>query len=101
MGRVFTLYCFARSRRHVEVVKHFPSAMGVDDFIARLEMALAAYGFTGDNAIGEFPRCYCRSSAHLQPAISGLDQAGRGTSILHSVQATLWQPRHSLPPLAD
>jgi hypothetical protein len=27
--------------------------MGVDDFIARLEMALAAYGFTGDNAIGE------------------------------------------------
>jgi hypothetical protein len=26
--------------------------MGVDDFMARLEMALAAYGFTGDNAIG-------------------------------------------------
>lgn len=38
----------------MEVVKHFPAAMGVDDFIARLEMALAAYGFTGDNAIGEF-----------------------------------------------
>lgn len=39
--------------RHLEVAKHFPTAMGVDDFIARLEMALAAYGFTGDNAIGE------------------------------------------------
>jgi hypothetical protein len=38
--------------RHLEVTKHFPSAMGVDDFMARLEMALAAYGFTGDNAIG-------------------------------------------------
>jgi hypothetical protein len=37
----------------VEVVKHFPTSMGVDDFMARLEMALAAYGFTGDNAIGE------------------------------------------------
>jgi len=37
----------------MEVAKHFPAAMGVDDFIARLEMALAAYGFTGDNAIGE------------------------------------------------
>lgn len=33
--------------------------MGVDDFIARLEMALAAYGFTGDNAIGE---CVCSRS---------------------------------------
>lgn len=40
-------------RRHIEVTNHFPSAMGVDDFMARLEMALAAYGFTGDNAIGE------------------------------------------------
>eukprot|EP00879_Flechtneria_rotunda_P029976 GHRR01032452.1.p1 GENE.GHRR01032452.1~~GHRR01032452.1.p1 ORF type:complete len:184 (-),score=53.60 GHRR01032452.1:218-769(-) len=40
--------------RHQEVAKHFPAAMGVDDFMARLEMALAAYGFTGDNAIGEF-----------------------------------------------
>lgn len=39
--------------RHLEVAQHFPASMGVDDFIARLEMALAAYGFTGDNAIGE------------------------------------------------
>lgn len=37
----------------MEVAQHFPASMGVDDFIARLEMALAAYGFTGDNAIGE------------------------------------------------
>lgn len=46
--------CIVCPCRHMEVVKHFPAAMGVDDFIARLEMALAAYGFTGDNAIGEF-----------------------------------------------
>jgi hypothetical protein len=50
-------------RRHIEVANHFPSAMGVDDFIARLEMALAAYGFTGDNAIGE---CSCDPSRNLQ-----------------------------------
>lgn len=40
----------------LEVAKHFPSALGVDDFLARVEMALAAYGFTGDNAIGEETR---------------------------------------------
>jgi hypothetical protein len=36
------------------VLKHFPSAMGVDDFIARTEVALCYFGFTGDNTIGEF-----------------------------------------------
>lgn len=39
--------------RHQVVSQHFPSSMGADDFMARVEMALAAYGFTGDNAIGE------------------------------------------------
>ena len=36
----------------VQVSKHFSSSMGEDDFIARLEIALFAYGFTGDNSIG-------------------------------------------------
>ena len=38
-----------------QVSKHFSSSMGVDDFIARLEIALFAYGFTGDNSIGVAP----------------------------------------------
>jgi hypothetical protein len=32
--------------------EHFPNAVGVDDFMARAEMALAGYGFAGDNSIG-------------------------------------------------
>ena len=35
-----------------QVARHFPSSLGVDDFIARLEIALFAHGFTGDNSIG-------------------------------------------------
>jgi hypothetical protein len=31
----------------------FPNALSVDDFIARIEVALCKYGFTGDNCIGE------------------------------------------------
>ena len=45
-------YLTARSRR---VAKHFPTAIGVDDFLNRLEIALFAYGFTGDNSIGALP----------------------------------------------
>lgn len=32
-----------------EVQKSFPAAMAVDDFMARVEMALSGFGFTGDN----------------------------------------------------
>lgn len=35
------------------VNSHFPTALGVDDFLHRLEIALYAYGFNGDNSIGE------------------------------------------------
>ena len=36
------------------VVNHFNTAMGIDDFLHRLEIALYAYGFNGDNSIGTF-----------------------------------------------
>lgn len=39
--------------RHRVICQHFPTAMGVDDFIHRMEIALYAYGFHGDNSIGE------------------------------------------------
>jgi hypothetical protein len=58
----------------LQVAKHFPLALGVDDFMARLEMALAAYGFTGDNAIGECTRlqfcCYCSACATAALCVS-------------------------------
>jgi hypothetical protein len=41
------------NNRYAAVLKHFPSALGVDDFIARVEVALCYFGFTGDNTIGE------------------------------------------------
>jgi hypothetical protein len=44
-------YLTARVKR---VADHFPNVMGVDDFLNRLEIALFAYGFTGENSIGRF-----------------------------------------------
>jgi hypothetical protein len=35
------------------VTQRFPGALAVDDFMLRLEIALYAYGFNGDNSIGE------------------------------------------------
>ncbi len=39
--------------RHGNITSHFPTALGVDDFMARLEVALSGFGFTGENSIGE------------------------------------------------
>ena len=43
------------TRRHELVLSQFPNALGVDDFISRVEIALAAHNFRGDNAIGARP----------------------------------------------
>lgn len=38
----------------VETIKeHFPTVYTIDDLLLRLEMALCAFGFNGDNSIGE------------------------------------------------
>jgi len=58
--------------RHLEVTKHFPLALGVDDFMARLEMALAAYGFTGDNAIAMSNLCRDESCMILEDKIESV-----------------------------
>jgi len=39
------------------VRKHFPSALGADDFISRAEIVLSGYGFTGDNSIAMTNLC--------------------------------------------
>ena len=38
------------------MMQHFPTALGVDDWISRVETVLAGYGFTGDNTIGKSAR---------------------------------------------
>ena len=48
------IYLAARTR---EIRKHFPTALGVDDFLSRLEVALFSYGFTGENAIAMSNLC--------------------------------------------
>ncbi|PNH04819.1 hypothetical protein TSOC_008923 [Tetrabaena socialis] len=55
--------------RLTEVTKHFPTALSVDDFIARVEVALAGYGFTGDNAIAMSNLCRDESCLILEDKI--------------------------------
>lgn len=50
--RDYTEVAYLTGRARV-VTKHFPTAIGIDDFLHRLEIALYAYGFNGDNSIGE------------------------------------------------
>ena len=42
-----------------KVQEQFGNAMGADDFMQRVEMALYAFGFNGDNSIGERLRWRC------------------------------------------
>lgn len=45
------------SQRMGQITKHFPSALGLDDFLGRVEVALAAHGFRGDNSIAVTNLC--------------------------------------------
>lgn len=45
------------SGRSARVCQHFPQALGVDDFLNRAEVALYAFGFTGDNSIAVINLC--------------------------------------------
>ena len=44
------------SQRAKHVTDHFPGALGVDDFLSRVEIALFDLGFSGENSIGKFAR---------------------------------------------
>lgn len=55
--------------RHRQVLNHFPTALGVDDAISRIETVLAGYGFTGDNSIGEL-----HSISNIAASSSGMCQ---------------------------
>ncbi|GFR52778.1 hypothetical protein Agub_g15383 [Astrephomene gubernaculifera] len=43
--------------RHAQVLRYFPTALGIDDFMARVEIVLAGFGFTGDNTIAMTNLC--------------------------------------------
>lgn len=58
--------------RHRIILEHFPTSMGADDFMARVEMALAAYGFTGDNAIAMSNLCRDESCMILEDKIESV-----------------------------
>ncbi|GBF99461.1 hypothetical protein Rsub_11947, partial [Raphidocelis subcapitata] len=45
------------TRRHEIILRHFPSALGVDDFMSRVEIALSAHGFRGENSIAMTNLC--------------------------------------------
>lgn len=45
------------SQRMGQISKHFPSALGLDDFLGRVEVALGAHGFRGDNSIAVTNLC--------------------------------------------
>ncbi|KAG2425312.1 hypothetical protein HXX76_013729 [Chlamydomonas incerta] len=57
------------AERLAEVTKSFPSALSVDDFMARVEVALAGYGFTGDNSIAMTNLCRDESVLILEDKI--------------------------------
>lgn len=64
------------------VQKHFPEAIGADDFVQRVEMALHAFGFSGENSIGEWgPRL-----------MRGFPWAGVGTARLILRASKLFNP---------
>lgn len=59
------------TRRHELVLSQFPNALGVDDFISRVEIALAAHGFRGDNSIGEAPARDARAAPRTNHGAPG------------------------------
>ncbi|KAL4431647.1 hypothetical protein ABPG77_001489 [Micractinium sp. CCAP 211/92] len=58
--------------RHKAVLKHFPTALSVDDYMSRVEIALAGYGFTGDNAIAMSNLCRDESCMVLEDKIESV-----------------------------
>ncbi|EIE22504.1 hypothetical protein COCSUDRAFT_16853 [Coccomyxa subellipsoidea C-169] len=75
-------YLTARTRR---VAQHFPTALGLDDFLNRLEIALFAYGFTGENCIAMSNMCRDEISATLKQKLDGVFGSSFNTNGLGGV----------------
>ncbi|GFH06001.1 LCIB_C_CA domain-containing protein, partial [Haematococcus lacustris] len=70
---------------HDNVVGHFPSALGVDDFMARLEVALSGFGFTGDNTIAMTNLCRDEVTIPLKDKIESVFGGSFNTNGLGAV----------------
>ena len=57
------------TKRAADVTRHFPSALGVDDFMSRLEIALFQHGFQNDNSIGKPALLLSLENAHIDFAV--------------------------------
>lgn len=65
--------------------QHFPTALPVDDFLHRLEIALFAYGFTGDNSIACTNLCRDEITATVKSKIDDVFGAAFNTNGLGGV----------------
>ncbi|GIL77001.1 hypothetical protein Vretimale_3273 [Volvox reticuliferus] len=73
------------SQRHTDIIRHFPSAMGVDDFMGRVEVALAGFGFTGDNTIAMTNLCRDEVTQVLKDKIEAIFGSSFNTNGLGGV----------------
>uniref|UniRef100_A0A061SLV5 Low-co2 inducible protein n=1 Tax=Tetraselmis sp. GSL018 TaxID=582737 RepID=A0A061SLV5_9CHLO len=58
--------------RNQVVQKHFPGALSADDFLFRLEVALNAFGFNGQNTIGVVNLCRDESTNIFRNKLEGI-----------------------------
>jgi len=71
--------------RHSQVAGYFPSALGVDDFIARVEVVLSGFGFTGDNSIAMTNLCRDEVTTILKDKIESVFGGSFNTNGLGAV----------------
>mmetsp|Transcript_18930 Transcript_18930/g.48033 ORF Transcript_18930/g.48033 Transcript_18930/m.48033 type:complete len:464 (-) Transcript_18930:152-1543(-) len=71
--------------RHDQVMAHFPTALGVDDFMARVEVALSGFGFTGDNTIAMTNLCRDEVTTVLKDKIEAVFGSSFNTNGLGGV----------------
>lgn len=83
-GKDFTevAYLVGRTRK---VTTHFEAAIGIDDFLHRLEIALFAFGFNGDNSIAMVNLCRDEITATLKLKIDQLFGSSFNTNGLGGV----------------
>ncbi|CAG9467872.1 unnamed protein product [Pedinophyceae sp. YPF-701] len=71
--------------RYKTVRTHFPGSMGVEEFVAKSELALFGYGFTGDNSIALTNICRDESTVLLRNRIENVYGASFSTQSLGAI----------------
>nr|AXF41558.1 LCI450 protein [Chlorella sp. ArM0029B] len=71
--------------RAAMVQQHFESALGADDFVQRVEMALHAFGFSGENSIAMVNLCRDEVTVSLKKKIDTVFGASFSTNGLGGV----------------